>query len=196
MKWTWGLLIPKGWAGIVVVSGILSGVIANIKFQDTVTIGSILTAAVVVIAGGIFSFRNNMRTFWRNLAVERQEEIKVLNQKLVESEDRYRELQEQSRDEAQHIAEEQRSIRHDLKTQLAAANKLLEQEHQKTDLTSLMEQLGQQHQDAMTRMQEGLERQARMLHLLESSVPTDAIPHDLRHDMGGQDDAAQTDRRA
>ena len=192
VKWTWGLLIPKGWAGFVVIGGVTSGILANISFSDTVTLGSILTAALVVIAGGIFSFRNNMRTFWRNLAVERQEEIKVLTRKLAESEDRYRDLQQQAREEATHIAEEQRSIRHDLKAQLAASQKLLEIEHSKTDLTALMEQLGRQHTDAMQHMQEGLERQTRMLHLLESSVPIDQIPHDLRHDMGGKNDAAQT----
>lgn len=187
VKWTWGLLAPKGLAGVIVVFGIVSGVLANISFSDTVTLGSILTAALVVIAGGIFSFRNNMRTFWRNLAVERQEEITILNQKLAESEERYRDLQEQARDEAQHIAEEQRSIRHDLKAQLAAAQHLLEVEHGKTDLSSLMHQLSQQHHDAMARMEEGLERQTRMLRLLEASMPPDKIPPDLRSEIGGSE---------
>jgi sensor histidine kinase YesM len=188
----WGLLLPKGWPGLFAVVTVIYGLIGAIKFSDTITIGSIIVASMVVVAGGIFSFRNNMRTFWRNLAVERQEEIKVLTDKLTESEERYRELQAQSRTEAEKIAEEQRSIRHDLKAQLATAQKLLEIEHAKTDLSSLMEQLGSQHHEAMRRMQEGLDRQGRMLQILESTVPTDAIPHDLRTDMGRNDDAAQT----
>jgi len=168
VKWTWGLLAPKGLAGVAIVCGVISGILANVTFADTITLGSILTAAIVVIAGGIFSFRNNMRTFWRNLAVERQEEIKVLTEKLAESEDRYRDLQQQARDEAAHIAEEQRSIRHDLKAQLAAANRLLEAEHAKTDLTSLMDQLGKQHDEAMRRMEEGLAKQGEILGVLNS----------------------------
>jgi hypothetical protein len=147
---------------------------------------------MVVVAGGIFSFRNNMRTFWRNLAVERQEEIKVLIDKLGESEERYRELQTQARSEAERIAEEQRSIRHDLKAQLAAVNKLLEAEHAKTDLSALMEQLGSQHHDAMQRMEAGLARQGRILQILEATLPADSIPPDLRLDMGRTDDTAQT----
>jgi hypothetical protein len=91
------------------------------------------------------------------------------------------------------IAEEQRSVRHDLKGQLAAVNKLLEAEHAKTDLSALMEQLGAQHHDAMKRMEEGLMRQGRMLQILEATVPADAIPPDLRLDMGRtEDDATQT----
>jgi ABC-type multidrug transport system fused ATPase/permease subunit len=193
VKLTWGLLIPKGWAGILIAAGAVSSLLASIDFTSTVTLGSVLTAAVVVIASGIFSFRNNMKSFWRNLAVERQEEIKVLTEKLAESEERYRELQTQSREEAMRIAEEQRSVRHDLKGQLAAVNKLLEAEHAKTDLSALMEQLGAQHHDAMKRMEEGLMRQGRMLQILEATVPADAIPPDLRLDMGRtEDDATQT----
>jgi hypothetical protein len=71
----WGLLIPKGWPGLLAVAGVISGVVGGIRLSDTLTIGSILVASAVVIAGGIFSFRNNMRTFWRNLAEERQEQI-------------------------------------------------------------------------------------------------------------------------
>jgi ABC-type multidrug transport system fused ATPase/permease subunit len=192
MKLTWGLLIPKGWAGLLIATGALGSLLASIDFTSTVTLGSVLTAAVVVIASGIFSFRNNMKSFWRNLAVERQEEIKVLTEKLSESEERYRELQTQSREEAMRIAEEQRSVRHDLKGQLAAVNKLLEAEHAKTDLSALMEQLSTQHHDAMQRMEEGLKRQGRMLQILEATIPADAIPPDLRLDIGRTDDSAQT----
>lgn len=193
MKLTWGLLIPKGWAGLLIAASAIGSLLASIDFTSTVTLGSVLTAAVVVIASGIFSFRNNMKSFWRNLAVERQEEIKVLTDKLSDSEERYRELQQQSREEAMRIAEEQRSVRHDLKGQLAAVNKLLEAEHAKTDLSALMEQLGSQHHDAMQRMEEGLMRQGRMLQILEATVPADVIPPDLRLDMGRtEDDTAQT----
>jgi hypothetical protein len=186
VSWTWSLLAPKGWAGIVVVIGILSGVLANIRFQDTVTIGSILTAAVIVILGGIFSFRNNMRSFWRDLAVERQEQIRVLEEHIVERDERLRVVEEKTRNDLALAAEEQRAVRHDLRTQLATAQKLLEAEHAKTDLSALMEQLGQQHKDAMARMEEGLNRQSKMLQLIEASVPHDSIPPDLRTDLKGE----------
>ena len=167
----WGLLIPRGWPGVLTIGGVLYGLIGSIRLEDTVTIGSILVAAVVIIAGGVFTFKNNMRTFWRNLAEERAEQIKVLEQHGHEKDVRIAELQEHARVDLAKVADEQRTVRHELKNQIAALTASLRIEQEKTDLSALVDQLAIQHREAMERMEEGLNRQARMLELLETRVP-------------------------
>jgi flagellar basal body-associated protein FliL len=162
----WGFLIPKGWPGLLAAFGVISGLIGTVRFSDTVTIGSIIVASLVVIAGGIFSFRNNMRTFWRNLAEERAEQIKVLEEHAHDRENQMLELQEQYHTQLAEAAEQQRLLRHELKNELASVKALLAVEHSKTDLSSLLELLARQHDEAMTRMETGMQNQARILGLL------------------------------
>lgn len=171
-------LIPKGWYGVTVVSSVFG--IATINFSDTVTLGSVLVAAMVVVAGGIATFRNNMRTFWRNLAEERQAQIAVLEKRVLDLNAQLMELQEQGKAEMAAMVDEQRSVRHELKAQLAASNQLLAIEHSKTDLTSLMEQLADQHKEAMSQAVVGLAKQDRVLELLAHAIPADRVPDDLR----------------
>jgi uncharacterized membrane protein YccC len=162
----WDLLIPKGWSGLLAVSGVIYGVFGTVRFSDTVTIGSIIVASLVVIAGGVFSFRNNMRTFWRNLAEERQEQIKVLEEHAREREEHMLELQEQYHEQLATSAEQQRLLRHELKNELVAVKALLAVEHSKTDLSALLDLLARQHDEAMQRMNTGMENQTRILGLL------------------------------
>lgn len=181
----WGLFVPRGWAGLLALSGTAWGIISAVHFSDTITVGSIIVASLVVIAGGVFTFRNNMRTFWRNLAEERQAQIAVLEQRLADSEERLRNLQEEARVQMAEAMNEQRIIRHDLKAQLAAADKLLAAEHAKTDLTGLMEQLAAQHSEAMGKVVAGLHKQDRILELLAVTIPPASIPPDLMTHQGG-----------
>jgi sensor histidine kinase YesM len=162
----WGALLPQGWPGLLASFGVISGLFATIRFSDTVTIGSIIVASLVVIAGGVFSFRNNMRTFWRNLAEERQEQIKVLEDHAREREEHMLELQEQYHVQLAETAEQQRLLRHDLKNELASVKALLALEHSKTDLSALLDLLARQHDEAMQRMNTGMENQTRILGLL------------------------------
>jgi sensor histidine kinase YesM len=162
----WDLLIPKGWTGVLASFGVISGLIGAVRFSDTVTIGSIIVASLVVIAGGVFSFRNNMRTFWRNLAEERQEQIKVLEEHAHERENQMLELQDQYHEQLAKAAEQQRLLRHELKNELASVKALLAVEHSKTDLSSLLELLARQHDEAMQKMKTGMDNQARILGLL------------------------------
>jgi hypothetical protein len=119
-----------------------------------------------VIAGGVFSFRNNMRTFWRNLAEERQEQIRVLEEHAHDRETQVLELQEQYHVQLAEASEQQRHLRHELKTELASVKALLAVEHSKTDLSALLDLLARQHDAAMQRMEEGMENQKRILGLL------------------------------
>jgi sensor histidine kinase YesM len=158
--------VPQGWPGLLALVGVTSGLIGAVRFSDTVTIGSIIVASLVVIAGGVFSFRNNMRTFWRNLAEERAEQIKVLEDHAHERENQMLELQDQYHVQLAEAAEQQRLLRHELKNELAAVKALLAVEHSKTDLTALLDLLSRQHDEAMQRMRTGMENQARILGLL------------------------------
>ena len=45
---------------------------AALKFGQTVSVTAIVVAAGVVVLGGVFTLRNNMRSFWRDLAEERK----------------------------------------------------------------------------------------------------------------------------
>jgi sensor histidine kinase YesM len=162
----WGLLLPKGWSGLLAAFGVISGLIGAVRFSDTVTIGSIIVASLVVIAGGVFSFRNNMRTFWRNLAEERQEQIKVLEDHAHERENQMLEQQEQYHVQLAEAAEQQQLLRHELKNELASVKALLAVEHSKTDLSALLDLLARQHDEAMKRMETGMQNQGRILGLL------------------------------
>jgi sensor histidine kinase YesM len=162
----WGLLLPQGWPGLFVLVGVGSGLVGAVRFSDTITIGSIVVASMVVVAGGIFTFRNNMRTFWRNLAEERQEQIKVLEEHAREREEHMLELQEQYHAQLAETAEQQRLLRHELKNELVSVKALLAVEHSKTDLSALLDLLARQHDEAMQRMNTGMENQTRILGLL------------------------------
>jgi hypothetical protein len=151
---------------VLAISGVISGLIGTFRFADTLTIGSIVVAAAVIVAGGIFTFRNNMRTFWRNLAEERQEQIKVLEDHAHDREKQMLDLQEQYHTELASAAEQQRLLRHELKNELVSVKALLAVEHSKTDLSSLLDLLSRQHDEAMQRMETGMQNQARILGLL------------------------------
>ncbi len=164
----WGLLIPRGWAGMLTLGGVGWGLVSTVRFSDTVTVGSIIVASMVIVAGGVITFRNNMRTFWRNLAEERAEQIKVLEEHARERELHLAHMQEQWKAELAKTVEEQREVRHELKAQLAAAVANLRVEQAKTDLSAVLEESAKHHKEAMANMEMGLERQTRMLDLLEA----------------------------
>jgi Flp pilus assembly pilin Flp len=52
--------------------------VSSVSFSNTIGLGSIITAAIVVVAAGVFTLRNNLKSFWKTLAEERGEQVKVL----------------------------------------------------------------------------------------------------------------------
>ena len=71
-------LVPKAYVSVAAIAG----VVGALTVHDTVNAGSIIVACLVVIVAGIFTLRNNMKTFWKNLAEERGEQVKVLQEEL------------------------------------------------------------------------------------------------------------------
>ncbi len=152
---------------MLTVAGVVWSIVNSLRFTDTITVGSIIVAAMVIVAGGVVTFRNNMRTFWRNLAEEREEKIRVLEEHLHEKDMLITSIHEQSKDEMAKLVEEQRILRHELKNQIAEAAASLRVEQAKTDLSALLAQLARQHGEAMEKMAVGLENQAHILDLLD-----------------------------
>lgn len=128
--------------------------VAQLEFSNTVTVGSIIVAASITVASGLFTLRNNLRSFWRGLAEERAEQIESLEHTIKERDQKIHDLQEQGRLDLLKLAEEQRVLRHELKNELAAVNAQLAAERAKTDLTALIELLGHQHTEMMEQLKE------------------------------------------
>ena len=121
----WHFLIPSPKIGAVVVAAFGSWIGAS-NFSANTTAVSIVVAALVIVIGGLFTLRNNLKTFWKERALELEEKVKVLDQHAEEK------LQERAA-----FAEEQRDVRHELKTQLANAKAQLEVERAKHDLSGV-----------------------------------------------------------
>ena len=134
----WHILIPHT-KGLVVVAAL----VAAITVHDTVSLGSILVAAGVIVAGGVFTLRNNLKSFWKNLAEERGEQVKQLE----------KELHDKGVEMAA-FAEDQRNQRHQLKTELATVTAQLAVEAAKHDLSTVTIRLDSLEQTLADRWQE------------------------------------------
>ncbi len=111
-----------------------------------------MVAALVIVLGGLFTLRNNLRTFWRDLALERAEHITSLEHTVKERDQKILALQEQGRVDMLKLTEEQRVVRHELKNELAAATAALHAERAKTDLSVILELLARQHTELMEKL--------------------------------------------
>jgi hypothetical protein len=158
----WGLLAPKGLSIFGWVTALL-GLIASVQFTNTITVGSILTAALVIVLGGLFTLRNNMRSFWKDLAEERAAKIADLEEDMRQDRATASEELLAAHDQMAKFAEEQRVIRHELKGEVAALKASLQVERAKTDLTALTQMLGEQHTEAMERVATGIEQQQEII---------------------------------
>jgi Flp pilus assembly pilin Flp len=137
------LLIPKAPVGITTVAGVIGSGLAGVTFSNTIGLGSIVTAAVIVIVAGVFTLRNNLKSFWKELAEERGEQVKVLEEKLAETHEQLVEAQISHTQEMAAFAEEQREVRHQLKNELAVVNGQLKVEQAKHDLSVVIARLDQ-----------------------------------------------------
>lgn len=117
-------------AKIAATIGGAAVVVGSVTLHDTVSLGSIFVAAAVIVAAGLFTLRNNLKSFWRDLAEERNEKIEALETQAQAA------LQERAK-----FAEEQRDIRHQLKTEIATLRAQLDVERSKHDLSSVLSRI-------------------------------------------------------
>lgn len=136
-----GLLIPKLPVAATTVAGVVGSAVAGVTFSNTIGLGSIVTAAIIVIVAGVFTLRNNLKSFWKELAEERGEQVKVLEEKLAETHEQLVEAQISHTQEMAAFAEEQREVRHQLKNELAVINGQLKVEQTKHDLSTVIARL-------------------------------------------------------
>src|SRR5215471_475232 len=128
-------LLPKGWIGFATCGAAGGALAADLHFSDTITVGSIIVAALVIVLSGLFTLRNNLRSFWHDLAEERMAEIEALQTRLKEREEEIARDREAARGELAKHTEEQRTLRHELKNEIAALNAQLTVAHARTDLS-------------------------------------------------------------
>ncbi len=105
-----------------------AGVVFAIDFNHTITLGSILTAFVVIAIAGVFTVRSKIATIWRQEA----EGERAAKQRLEEA---------LAAERADHLTFErqQQEIRHDLKGEVVALKAQLKAVEAKTDLTVALE---------------------------------------------------------
>ncbi len=101
--------------------------------------------AVVVLTGAYFALRNNLKTYWKELAGERAAEIRDLEHRLTEKAEELIVLQAAHAAEMLTLADEQREVRHELKASLAAAQHALTLEMGKHDLSAVVAKLDALH---------------------------------------------------
>lgn len=130
------LLAPKA-----IGAGAALAAVTDVKFGPAVSVTAIIVAAFVVVVGGLFTLRNNMKTFWRNLAEERGEQVKVLEGEVREGTAALLEMQAAHAAEMVHERDLQRELRHGLKTEMATVRAELEIERTKHDLTNIQARL-------------------------------------------------------
>ena len=98
----------------------------------------VLIAALIVVAAGLFTLRNNMKSFWKDLAEERGEQVRQLERHLREKTDELLQAQLKHSEQMAAFAEEQREVRHELKNELASTAAKLVAEQAKHDLSSVL----------------------------------------------------------
>ncbi len=110
---------------------VLAGLLA-LNFSNPVTTGSALSAAIVVIAAGIFALKNRKNAGWKDLyEIERARAEQLMDAK-----------------------EDERVKKHNALNEIAAIRGQLEVERAKPNLGGLMEQATLQHTESMLVLRE------------------------------------------
>lgn len=134
-------LIPKAPLAAVWIVAAVSAAGFSATYHDTITLGSILVSALVIVLGGAVTLRNNLKTFWKDLAEERAAQISVLEQHLKEKAAELVAAELRHTEQMAAFSEEQREVRHQLKNEAAELRIVLEAERAKHDLTSVVNRL-------------------------------------------------------
>ncbi len=105
-----------------------AGVVFAVDFNHTITLGSVLTAFIVIAIAGVFTVRSKIATIWRQEA----EGERAAKQRLEEA------LAAALADRLV-FERQQQEIRHDLKGEVVALKAQLKAVEAKTDLTVALE---------------------------------------------------------
>ncbi len=105
-----------------------AGVVFAVDFNHTITLGSILTAFIVIAIAGVFTVRSKIATIWRQEAEGERAGKQRLEEALVKE-----------RSDRALFERQQQELRHDLKGEVVALKAQLKAVEAKTDLTVALE---------------------------------------------------------
>ncbi len=109
-----------------------AGVVFAIDFNHTITLGSVLTAFIVIAIAGVFTVRSKIATVWRQEAEGERARAHRLEETLAKE-----------RDDRIQLERQQQELRHDLKGEVVALKAQLKAVEAKTDLTAALEAIRQ-----------------------------------------------------
>ncbi len=105
-----------------------AGVVFAVDFNHEITLGSVLTAFIVIAIAGVFTVRSKIATIWRQEAEGERAKADRLEQELAHE-----------RADRLTFERQQQELRHDLKSELAACKASLKAMEARTDLTAALE---------------------------------------------------------
>ncbi len=109
-----------------------AGVVFAVDFNHTITLGSVLTAFVVIAIAGVFTVRSKIATVWRQEAEGERARASRLEEALAKE-----------RADRIQLERQQQELRHDLKGEVVALKAQLKAVEAKTDLTAALEAIRQ-----------------------------------------------------
>ncbi len=109
-----------------------AGVVFAVDFNHTITLGSVLTAFIVIAIAGVFTVRSKIATVWRQEAEGERARAHRLEETLAKE-----------RDDRLQLERQQQELRHDLKGEVVALKAQLKAVEAKTDLTAALEAIRQ-----------------------------------------------------
>ena len=127
--------------GAVFISGI--GLLATVNFTDTITLGSVLIAIIVLVVAALFTIRSKIATIWREEAEGERARADRLDEQLAH--------EKQSRAD---FDRQQQEIRHDLKDELAGCKAQLKAMEARTDLTVALREIRRMNEDSVNKIGE------------------------------------------
>lgn len=146
----------------------------GLQFGQTISVTAIVVSALVVVLGGLFTLRNNIRSFWRDLAEERGAEVVELTNEVRELNAKMLAAQHEHAEQLLAEAQAQRDLRHALKGEVATLQHQLELEQAKHDLSAVTARLDALDELARTRgamfdrLDTNVDQNARLLERLVS----------------------------
>lgn len=106
------------------------GIVIGVDFQNKITLGSLLVAAVLIILAGIFTIRSKIATIWREEAEGERAAKERCQEELAEERERRAEFER-----------EQQELRHALKNQVVGLEATIKVLEAKTDLSAAVEKI-------------------------------------------------------
>jgi len=118
-----------------------AGLLWTINFSDTITLGSVLLAIIVLVVAALFTIRSKIATIWREEAEGERARAERLDEQLG-----------QEKESRALFERQQQEIRHDLKDELATCKAQLKAMEARTDLTVALREIRRMNEDSVNKI--------------------------------------------